>query len=156
MADWAVPPHAQDPEDAVAELFASLPVYEAVTQGVRVQVQVFWLPDQSEPDEHTYCWAYRIRIGNDGSEPVQLLERTWHITDTRGRTEHVHGPGVVGEQPVIQPGTQFEYTSGASLPTPGGFMHGAFHMRRGTDGARFDATIPPFSLDSPFLHHQIH
>ncbi|GCD56398.1 Co2+/Mg2+ efflux protein ApaG [Acetobacter pasteurianus] len=156
MPDWATSPLLQDPEEAMNELFSSLPVYEAVTENVRVQVQVFWLPDQSEPDEHSYCWAYRIRIGNDGPQPVQLLERTWHITDTAGHTEYVHGSGVVGELPVIQPGALYEYTSGASLATPGGFMSGHYLMQDKSSGRRFDASIPAFSLDSPFLLRQIH
>lgn len=155
MADWAVAPLPQSPEDALNELFSPLPVYEAVTEGIRVLVQVFWLPDQSEPDEHSYCWVYRIRIGNDSTRAVQLLERTWHITDTSGRTEYVHGEGVVGEQPIIQPGTLYEYTSGASLSTPGGFMRGSYLLQATTDRTRFDVDIPAFSLDSPFQNHQL-
>ena len=69
-----------------------------------------------------------MKIENQGREPVQLLRRTWQITDARGRTQHVHGAGVVGEQPLLEPGESFEYTSGTPLDTPSGFMVGAYHM----------------------------
>ncbi|GAN62281.1 Co2+/Mg2+ efflux protein ApaG [Acetobacter indonesiensis] len=157
MPDWsASAPMSHDPEDALNDLFSSVPAYEAVTEDLRVSVQVFWLPDQSEPDEHMYCWVYRIRIENAGKSTVQLTERTWHITDASGRTEYVHGEGVVGEQPVIRPQNGFDYTSGVSLTTAGGFMRGSYQMRDINSGRRFDVTIPAFSLDSPFQIRQIH
>ncbi|MFT9398669.1 MULTISPECIES: Co2+/Mg2+ efflux protein ApaG [Acetobacter] len=157
MPDWsASPPMSQDPEDALNELFASVPAYEAETDGVRVMVQVFWLPDQSEPDDNIYCWVYRIRIENAGPATVQLMERTWHITDAGGRTEYVHGEGVVGELPVIRPQSGFDYTSGVSLTTASGFMSGSYQMRDFKTGRRFDIAIPAFSLDSPFQIRQIH
>ena len=156
MADRAALPLGHELEEPYADLFATLPVYEMVTGAIRVQVQVFWLAEQSEPDEGSYCWAYRIRIANDSAHPVQLIERTWHITDTQGREDHVQGAGVVGEQPIIQPGTKFEYTSGAALGTPGGFMRGTYLMRDTTTGTCFDVTIPAFSLDSPFQKALLH
>ncbi len=87
---------------------------------------------------------------------MQLLHRTWNITDGRGRTQHVQGPGVVGEQPLLEPGEAFEYTSGTPLPTPSGFMTGAYHMVVQASGENFDVAIPPFSLDSPHQDGRIH
>ena len=123
--------------------------FTAVTRGVRVTVRTFYLVDQSDPEEGRYVWAYRVRIGNEGRESVQLLKRTWHITDALGRTQHVHGDGVVGEQPALEPGEVFEYTSGTPLATPSGFMRGLYHMVTTASGEPFDVEIPAFSLDSP-------
>lgn len=123
--------------------------FTAVTRGVRVTVRTFYLVDQSDPEEGRYVWAYRVRIGNEGRESIQLLKRTWHITDALGRTQHVHGDGVVGEQPALEPGEVFEYTSGTPLATPSGFMRGLYHMVTTASGEPFDVEIPAFSLDSP-------
>jgi ApaG protein len=101
-------------------------------------------------------WAYRVKIENQGREPVQLLRRTWQITDARGRTQHVHGAGVVGEQPLLEPGESFEYTSGTPLDTPSGFMEGAYHMVVPSSGENFDVAIPAFSLDSPHQSGRVH
>jgi ApaG protein len=87
---------------------------------------------------------------------VQLLRRTWQITDARGRTQHVHGAGVVGEQPLLEPGESFEYTSGTPLDTPSGFMVGAYHMVLPSSGEKFDVPIPAFSLDSPHENGRVH
>ena len=130
--------------------------YSQITHGIRVSVRSFYLEDQSQPDESHFVWAYRVRISNEGSETVQLLRRTWHITDARGRTQHVHGAGVVGEQPMLEPGETFEYTSGTPLDTPSGFMQGAYHMVATGSGEAFDVAIPPFSLDSPHQDGRIH
>jgi ApaG protein len=130
--------------------------YAKTTRGVRVSVKSFFLSDQSQPEEGKYVWAYRVRISNEGREPVQLLRRTWHITDARGRTQHVHGAGVVGEQPLLEPGEAFEYTSGTPLDTPSGFMVGAYHMVVPSSGEAFDVAIPAFSLDSPHQGGRVH
>lgn len=130
--------------------------YALTTRGVMVTVRSFFLTDQSQPDENRFVWAYRVRIENQGSETVRLLERTWSITDARGRTQHVHGPGVIGEQPVLSPGQSFEYTSGTPLDTPSGFMTGAYHMVVPASGETFDVAIPAFSLDSPHQSGRIH
>ena len=130
--------------------------YSAVTRGIRVSVRPFYLEDQSQPDERQFVWAYRVRIENCGPEIVQLLRRTWHITDGRGRTQHVQGDGVLGEQPQLDPGEAFEYTSGTPLETPSGFMTGAYHMVSATSGEPFDVRIPTFSLDSPHQSGIIH
>jgi ApaG protein len=89
--------------------------YSETTRGIRVSVRAFYLADQSEPERSHFVWAYRVAIANAGRETVQLLRRTWMITDGLGRTQQVHGEGVVGEQPLIEPGREFEYTSGTPL-----------------------------------------
>ncbi len=129
--------------------------YERVTRGIRVSVSPTFLEDQSDPEEPRYVWAYTVRINNESDAPVQLRTRYWRITDSRGQTDVVAGDGVVGEQPVIQPGEGFEYTSGAPLTTPSGVMVGAYGMET-TDGELFDVDIPAFSLDSPHELRQIH
>jgi ApaG protein len=130
--------------------------YSRTTRGICVTVRSFYLADQSEPDEGRYVWAYRIRIENQGRETVQLLRRTWHITDARGRTQRVQGAGVVGQQPLLEPGESFEYTSGTPLETPSGFMYGAYHMVVSASGEAFDVEIPAFSLDSPHQGGRVH
>jgi ApaG protein len=130
--------------------------YSKTTRGVCVTVRSFYLEDQSQPDEGRYVWAYRIKIENRGREAVQLLERTWHITNARGHTQEVHGEGVVGEQPLLEPGEAFEYTSGTPLDTPSGFMTGAYHMVVASSGEGFDVAIPAFSLDSPHQSGRVH
>lgn len=130
--------------------------YSKTTRGIRVSVRSFYLEDQSEPDQSHYVWAYRVKIENNGRDSVQLMRRTWRITDARGRIQHVHGDGVVGEQPLLEPGESFEYTSGTPLDTPSGFMTGAYHMIIPASGENFDVLIPAFSLDSPHQDGQVH
>jgi len=123
--------------------------FSATTRNIRVSVRAFYLAEQSEPGRGQFVWAYRVEIANLGRETVQLLRRTWHITDGAGRTQTVHGAGVIGEQPVLEPGGRFEYTSGTPLSTASGFMQGTYHMVVSGSGEAFDAEIPAFSLDSP-------
>ena len=130
-------------------------MYERETGGVKISVEPDYLEDESEPDAGRFVWAYTVEIENRGAETVQLIGRAWAITDSMGRTEHVQGPGVIGEQPVIRPGERFRYTSGAPLPTPSGFMSGHYEMRR-QSGEHFDAIIPDFSLDRPDEHLPLH
>lgn len=157
MSQNPVPPRlAAAPEAALADAMEAAPRYEAITDDVTVVVRVFWLEDQSQPDEHHHAWAYHIRIENGGSETIQLLSRYWAITDGRGKTDHVHGDGVIGEQPVLAAGESFEYTSGVALPTPCGFMQGCYHMINPSSGTRFEVAIPLFSLDSPHRLGLIH
>lgn len=122
--------------------------YAETTRGITVRAAVAFLADQSEPDRGRWFWAYHIRIENGLDRPVQLLTRRWHITDGRGGTHVVEGEGVIGEQPVIQPGQAFDYVSGCPLATPTGAMKGSFQMI-GSDGAMFDVDIPRFSLIGP-------
>jgi ApaG protein len=130
--------------------------YSKTTRGIRVTVRSFYLEDQSHPDENQFVWAYRVRIENRGKQTVQLLRRSWQIIDGQGRTKYVQGDGVVGEQPVLEPGGEFEYTSGTPLDTPSGFMHGAYHMIVPESGEAFDVSIPAFSLDSPHQSGRVH
>jgi ApaG protein len=149
-------PGAEDPQPNRARRGVARDDYSHTTREVRVSVRSFFLADQSQPDDSHYVWAYRVRIENQGGEPVQLLRRTWQITDARGRTQHVHGAGVVGEQPLLEPGESFEYTSGTPLDTPSGFMVGAYHMVIPSSGEQFDVAIPAFSLDSPHQSGRVH
>ncbi len=122
--------------------------YEATTRGVRVRVTPAYLPDQSEPEQGQYVWAYTVEVENLGAETVRLISRHWVITDALNRVEEVRGPGVVGEQPTLGPGESFRYTSGCPLATPSGAMRGAYQMRTAA-GEMFDAQIPEFSLHLP-------
>ncbi len=124
-------------------------MYSAVTREIRVEVEPIYLAEQSEPDNGQFVWAYRVQIGNEGAESVQLLTRYWHITDGIGRVQEVRGAGVVGEQPVLKPGDTYEYTSGTPLPTPSGIMKGTYQMKTPA-GEKFDIEIPAFSLDCPY------
>jgi len=130
--------------------------FSKTTRGVRVSVRSSYLADQSRPEADRYVWAYRVRIENRGAEAVQLLRRTWLITDARGRVQRVHGDGVIGQQPVLQPGEAFEYTSGTPLETASGFMTGTYHMVQVGSGEAFDVAIPAFSLDSPHQGRRLH
>jgi ApaG protein len=130
-------------------------MYSETTNQIEVTVEPVYLEDQSTPDDGRYVWAYQIRIENQGDRAVQLINRHWRITDGTGRLQEVHGPGVVGEQPVLKPGQRFEYASGCPLPTPTGFMVGTYEMEY-ENGDRFDVRIPMFSLDSPHVHPVVH
>lgn len=128
--------------------------YQQTTDEITVSVESFYLDDQSEPEEHHYVWAYRVRIENNGEETVQILSRHWHITDSMGNMQEVQGDGVVGEQPILAPGDFFEYTSGTPLSTPSGIMVGTYDVKS-NQGRRFAIGIPAFSLDSPHQAVQI-
>ena len=125
---------------------------EAVTRGVRVQVQSQYAPERSDPTRSQWFFLYTITITNDGTETVQLLTRHWIITDGNGKVEEVRGPGVVGKQPILKPGEAFEYTSGCPLTTPFGLMEGTYQMVA-ENGERFDAKIAPFTLSEPYTVH---
>jgi ApaG protein len=124
-------------------------MYRETTHEITITVNPYYLEDQSSPDQSHFVWAYHVRIENNGRRTVQLRNRYWRITDSRGRVQEVRGAGVVGEQPVLKPGDSFEYTSGTPLPTPSGIMGGSYQMEASETGERFDVTIPSFSLDSP-------
>ncbi len=121
---------------------------DAVTRGIRVLVKPAYVPERSSPEESYYFFAYTIRISNEGTETAQLVSRHWIISGPDGPVGEVEGPGVVGEQPVLEPGQSFEYTSFCPLQTPLGSMHGTYKMVR-PDGSSFEATIAPFSLAVP-------
>jgi ApaG protein len=130
-------------------------IYEQTTRAISISVEPMYLDDQSSPEDNHYVWAYRVQIENLGNATVQLVSRHWKITDSQGHTQEVRGDGVVGEQPVLDPGDSFEYTSGTPLATPSGFMSGSYQMVVQT-GERFDAVIPPFSLDGPHQSRPVH
>ena len=121
--------------------------YAATTRDVTVRVAPRYLPDQSDPDAPRHVWSYHVRIENGGSEAVQLRSRRWLITDGAGRCESIEGPGVIGEQPVIEPGMAFDYVSGVPLATRSGTMDGAYYMTGASGG--FDVDIPAFVLTVP-------
>lgn len=119
---------------------------------ITVEAQASYEADQSEPDELRYVFSYRIRIVNSGTVAAKLISRHWIITDSEGKVQEVRGQGVIGEQPSLQPGQSFEYTSGCVLETPFGTMRGSYQMVA-SDGTQFDATIPEFFLSGPRMLH---
>jgi ApaG protein len=112
-----------------------------------VQVKPRYLVDQSDPASNLYFFAYTITIRNIGKVAAQLISRTWNVNDANGHTEKVKGLGVVGHQPLLQPGESFEYTSGTRLRTPTGTMHGSFFCVA-EDGEKFEVDVPMFVLDA--------
>jgi ApaG protein len=128
----------------VKELFP----HAATTGGITVRVSVSFLPEQSEPGKGRWFWAYHVRVENAGSQAVQLVSREWIISDGRGTRHEVRGEGVVGEQPVLEPGGSFDYVSGCPLTTPTGMMEGRYFMI-GADGRSFPVDIPRFPLIAP-------
>jgi ApaG protein len=117
-----------------------------------ITVRPQFLPDYSDPSEERFMFAYTVTIKNTGEATAQLISRHWIITDANNQVEEVEGDGVVGEQPILQPGEAFEYTSGCPLPTPVGSMRGTYHCV-GADGTRFEASIPEFVLSKPSTLH---
>ncbi|GAB6039828.1 Co2+/Mg2+ efflux protein ApaG [Endothiovibrio diazotrophicus] len=123
-----------------------------IQHDIRVQVESFYIPEQSDPIIGRYVFAYNVSIRNEGSTPAKLISRHWIITDANGHIQEVEGDGVVGEQPYLQPGEKFHYTSGAMLETPVGSMHGSYRLVD-DDGIHFEAEIPAFTLSRP---HSLH
>mgnify|MGYP001377294692 CR=1 FL=1 len=119
-----------------------------VTEGIRVTVESRYLAEHSDPDENRFAFAYFVTIANEDAPRVQLRRRHWVITDGNGKVEEVEGPGVVGEQPILERGQSHRYTSGAVLKTPVGTMEGSYEMHE-QDGRIFRAQIPRFSLHKP-------
>ncbi|MDO6387889.1 MULTISPECIES: Co2+/Mg2+ efflux protein ApaG [Uliginosibacterium] len=125
----------------------SLPKYR-----ITISAQPRYLPEQSDPTEPRYAFAYHITIRNEGTLSAKLISRHWFITDAHGNTEEVEGEGVIGEQPLLAPGESFEYTSGCPLATPFGSMRGSYHFVA-EDSMQFDAEIPEFFLVGPRTLH---
>lgn len=121
---------------------------DTITRGIRVQVRTAFVPERSAPREQHYFFAYHVRISNEGGETAQLLSRHWIITNADGDVQEVRGPGVVGETPVLDPGTAFEYTSYCPLTTAVGTMQGTYTLAS-PDGSSFEAQIAPFTLAVP-------
>ena len=124
-------------------------ISEAVTQGIRVRVRARYVREHSSPADHRWFFTYTVQIANESERPVQLLQRHWIITTGNGEVEHVRGPGVVGEQPRLEPGQGFEYTSACPLGTPFGTMHGTYRLTTDS-GEEFDVEIAPFALSEPY------
>ena len=119
---------------------------------IKVDVETQYIAEQSDPDQERFVFSYTITIRNEGSVPAKLLTRHWIITNANNKTQEVRGDGVVGEQPHLQPGDGFRYTSGTVLETPVGSMHGTYQMVA-DDGVNFEAEIAPFTRSTP---HTIH
>ena len=117
----------------------------AETKGIKVSVRPFYLPEESDPENERFVFAYEITISNEGEEPAQLLDRHWVIKDATNQVEEVQGPGVVGHTPYLEPGEVFKYQSYCPLKTAYGFMRGSYGMQR-PNGERFEADIPAFAL----------
>lgn len=130
--------------DALAVLFPNV----ARTRDIVVRVAVSYLAEQSDPSIERWFWSYHVRIENGSERSVQLLSRSWRITDGRGIVHEVHGEGVVGEMPLIAPGGSFDYVSGCPLGTATGSMSGSYRMVD-EDGTAFDVEIPRFALLAP-------
>ena len=129
-------------------------MYSKTTKKINITVKPYYLEDQSEPEDQHNVWAYKVIIDNQGNEKVQLVNRHWKIIDANGTLQEVRGKGVVGEQPILNPGEKFEYTSGTPLTTSSGFMEGSYEMQ-GDDGNTFDVQIPQFSLDTPSENNRL-
>ena len=119
---------------------------------ITVTPKVTFLAEQSDPDKNHFVFAYTITVTNTGDVTAQLVSRHWIITDAEHRVQEVKGQGVVGKQPLLRPGESFEYTSGASIPTPVGTMRGSYQMVA-EDGVTFDVPIPAFTLSVPRTLH---
>lgn len=126
------------------------PISEAVTEQIKVEVLSRYAPENSKPFEDEWIFQYTVRITNQGSASVQLLSRHWIITDALDNVKEVKGPGVVGEQPVIDPGESYKYSSWCPLSTPTGSMRGKYQMIR-SDGTPFDIEIAPFGLKARYV-----
>ncbi|MDC0058045.1 Co2+/Mg2+ efflux protein ApaG [Pelagibacteraceae bacterium] len=129
-------------------------MYSKKTKKINITVNPYFLDDQSEPEDQHFVWAYQVTIDNQSNKKVQLKNRYWKIIDSNGSEQEVRGEGVVGEQPILNPGEKFEYTSGTPLSTPSGFMGGYYEMET-NEGKKFDVIIPQFSLDSPFIKNNL-
>jgi len=127
-------------------------VAEGTKYHISINVNTTYLAEQSDPASDRYVFAYTISIANTGTVAAQLISRHWIITDAENVTQEVKGLGVVGEQPLLQPGESFEYTSGTAMATPVGTMHGSYQMVA-EDGVKFDAEIPKFTLSMPRVLH---
>lgn len=122
---------------------------EAITRGLRVRVMARFMENDSSPEDERWLFGYVVSIVNEGDVPTQLVSRHWEITDSHGAGQTVRGPGVIGEQPRLEPGESFTYASACPLTTPVGSMHGSFSMRD-DDGTTWEATVAPFTLSTPF------
>jgi ApaG protein len=124
-----------------------------ISEGVEVRVETFYQQDYSNPLQSEFMFAYRITIENHNAFPVKLISRHWHIFDSNGSYREVEGEGVVGMQPVIHPGDEYQYVSGCNLHTEMGRMHGTYQMENGANQQVFEVNIPPFEMIVPFKYN---
>ena len=125
---------------------------EAITEGLRVVVRARYSAAHSDPQAGSWFFLYTVRLCNESTGKLKLLSRHWLIHDSTGHAEEVRGPGVIGKQPELEPGDEFEYTSGCPLRTPFGSMHGSYEIVR-EDGSTFQAEIARFELRQPSALH---
>lgn len=125
-------------------------MYKAITNDVKVSVETFYQPADSQPDLGHFVFAYRISIENYSDTTIKLLRRHWHIIDSNGVRREVEGEGVVGIQPVLVPEQKHEYVSGCNLQTEMGKMYGTYLMERQADGTTFEVEIPEFVMAAPY------
>lgn len=130
-------------------------MYKKISDNVEISVESFFLEEQSNPRENHFVWAYRVTIQNLSKTRIQLKSRHWRIVDSSGHIQEISGDGVVGEQPTLDPGETYEYTSGTPLTTPSGIMGGTYFMSH-ANGNEFEAEVPTFSLDSPHENAILH
>lgn len=121
-----------------------------ITEGVRVSVEVEYQPDYSSPSQYHYVFTYRVSIENNSNKTIQVLRRHWLIQDASYRTREVTGEGIVGQQPIIEPGKVHEYVSGCNLKSGMGTMSGTYQVERLVDGKLLDVSIPKFQMVAPF------
>lgn len=121
-----------------------------ISGGVTVSVETFYQPDYSNPSNYEFMFAYRITIENNNSFPVKLLRRHWHIFDATGNAREVEGEGVIGVQPLINPGSHYQYISGCNLKTEMGKMYGTYQMENANNKKLFEVAIPAFEMTVPF------
>lgn len=129
--------------------------YQAQTGDFVVTLRPLFIPEQSKVEDRIFVWYYHVQIENQGKVPCQLMHRFWKITDALANVSVVNGKGVGGDQPVLNPGEIYEYTSAVPLSTPSGFMTGHYNMES-QDGRDFNIDIPMFSLDSPYTNLSVH
>jgi ApaG protein len=130
-------------------------MYSKTTKGITVTVTPHFMEDETNLEQLRFVWAYHVRIENEGNEKFKLISRKWIITDAHGGVQEIVGEGIIGEQPVLEPGDSYEYTSGVPLCTPSGFMRGYYYMTNDFDET-IEVEIPNFSLDSPYESTSIH
>lgn len=126
-------------------------IVTAVTEGIKVSVETNYQPEYSSPNQQHYVFTYRITIENDGENTIKLHRRHWYIHDTNNSMREVEGEGVVGQQPVLEPGEKHQYVSGCNLRSGIGKMHGTYLMERVMDGKQFEVLIPEFTMVVPYL-----
>lgn len=129
--------------------------YRKITHGIAVSVNPIFLEDESLPEKNHYVWAYQILIENLSDAVIQILSRHWKITDGWSKVKNIKGEGVVGQQPILEPGDSFEYTSTVPLTTSNGFMQGTYEIVQKETRLLFDVEIPLFSLDCPLIRYAV-